>query len=450
MDLGKDSITKLVIGCAIPSMLAAFVSVLYSIIDRMYIGHIAEIGPLALAGVGICGPIVTLITSFASWVGIGGAPLAAIAYGENKLDQSTKILSNAFYLLVGFSLVLTSVLFCIKEPLLQLFGATETTFVYANDYFTIILYGVPFALFASGLNSFISCQGHARIAMCSVCIGAIANIILDPVFIFTLGMDVKGAALATILSQFLSALFVVGILIFKKLAFNLRVKSVDSKIIKKTLTLGFSAFVILAFDNIMIIAMNKMLQVYGGSLANSYLTVNTIVQSIMLLITMPLGGISSGCQCILSYNFGACQMDRVKQGIKTVSIACVLFCTVMFVICIFANQLLIGLFTQDAYIVELTQKAIIKMILFVIPLGIQYALVDSLTALGQVKWALPLSFFRKGVYFIALFVLPLIFGIDAIFYAESISDFISPIISVIVVLRSIEFILQWHLDNQNC
>ena len=259
-DLGKDDIKRLVIRIAIPSMLAQFVNVLYSVVDRMYIGNIAEIGEKALAGVGVCGPIVTMISAFASLVGIGGSPLMSIKMGEGSEKEAKKILANSFLMLAVISVITTAGALLLKNNLLMWFGASETIFPYANQYITIYLLGTIFALMAVGMNQFIICQGFAKVGMKSVTLGAIINIILDPVFIFVLEMGVRGAALATVLSQMASCAFVLLFLFSKKVPIRISFGGYEWRIIRKITVLGMTPFLIIAFDNVLIITLNAALQ----------------------------------------------------------------------------------------------------------------------------------------------------------------------------------------------
>ena len=258
-DLGRDHVRTLVWRIAIPSMLAQFVSVLYSIVDRMYIGNIPEVGDIALAGVGVCGPIVTMVASFASLVGVGGAPLVGISMGEGNLRHAKKILSNCFVLIWVFSALVMAVVLPLREPILRAFGASEAAYPYAEAYFFVYILGTPFALMAAGLNQFVICQGYAKAGMKSVVLGAVTNIVLDPVFIFALDMGVAGGALATVLSQCASSVYVLILLTRKSMPVHLRPSRIDLAVVRRVLTFGFTPFIIIAMDNVMIIAMNAVL-----------------------------------------------------------------------------------------------------------------------------------------------------------------------------------------------
>ena len=441
-DLGKDPIRSLVLRVALPSMLAQFVSVFYSIVDRMYIGNIPEIGDTALAGVGICGPIVTLVGAFAFLVGVGGAPLMSIRLGEGNRSAAERILANCFLMLLLLSAVLTAASLLLREKLLMWFGASPVTFPYANAYITIYLMGTVFALLSSGLNQFIVCQGFANAAMRSVLLGAVLNIALDPVFIFLLDMGVRGAALATVLSQMASCAYVLLFLFGRRPPVRITFGGYRLKIVRSVLTVGLTSFLIIAMDNVMIIAMNTLLQRYGGAGEGDMLvTCATIMQSFMLMVTMPLGGITGGTQSILGFNYGARRPDRVLEAQKYIVLLCLLFTTVFFLVAQLIPQVFVLIFTRDPEYVAMASRAIRIFTLGIIPLGIQYTIVDGFTGMGVVRASLPLSFWRKGLYFVSLFVLPALFGAQAVFFTGPIADFGGTAVSVTVYLLTIKRIL---------
>lgn len=431
-DLANESVPRLVWRIAIPSMLGQFVSVLYSIIDRIYIGHISEIGDMALAGVGVCGPVVTMIGAAAFWIGVGGSPLMSMRMGEDRQEEAKKILSNSLLLLCVFSAFLTAGALLLKRPMLYLFGASNATYPYADTYFTIYVCGTIFSLLATGLNQFIICQGFARMGMISIAVGAVSNILLDPLFIFTFRMGVAGAALATVISQAISCFLVLRFLFQKDIPVAITFGGYRLRIMRQILTVGFAPFLIIAIDNLMIIVMNAMLQHYGGTQGDQLITCATIVQSLMLVITMPLGGISGGTQTILGFNYGAKKVQRVRQAQRWIIGLCVGFTSVMFLLTWTAGHLFIRLFTADPSLINMTMRAIRIFTLAIIPLGIQYELVDGFTAIGKVGLSLPLSFFRKLVYFLAVFLFPAWWGAQSIFFAEPLSDILGPLVSIVV------------------
>ena len=447
-DLGKDRIPILVLKLAIPSMIAQFVTVLYSIIDRMFIGNIPKIGDAALAGVGVCGPIVTLLTSFGTLIGLGGSILMAMRMGAGRKKQAESILAHSFALLVVFSAVLTVLFLVSKRYLLNWFGASPATFPYADSYLTIYTAGTFFALLAIGLNYFITCQGFPAIGMITVLIGAVTNIILDPVFIFVLDMKVAGAAIATVIAQFASCAFAFCFLTGKKIPIKitrLRKKTFSPLIVKKIIGLGISPFLILATDSVIIIVLNTVLQKYGGPKEGDILiTCATIVQSYMMLITGPMLGISSGTQAILSYNYGARNIKRVKKAEKYVLILCLCFTTLMFLLSRIVPEYFIRIFTKDTLQLQLCTWGIGVFTLMIIPLSFQYVFVDGFTALGSSKTALVLSLWRKGDYMLFTIVLPIFFGAKSAFYAQPLADGIGAVMSTIAFL----LIFRKHLEKR--
>lgn len=446
-NLGKDSIGSLVLHIALPSMFAQFINVLYSIVDRMYIGNIPETGSLALAGVGVCGPVITMVGSIASLIGIGGAPLMSIRMGEQKMQKAKEIMANCFLMLIVLSVIVTAILFPIRQPMLLFFGASKTTMPFANQYFSIYLTGTLFSLLAAGMNQFIICQGYAKVAMFSVMIGAVINIVLDPVFIFLFDMGVAGAAVATVLSQFVSCCFVVGFLFSRHSAIPISFGGYSLRTICRILTIGFTPFAIIAVDNVMIIAMNAVLQRYGGAEQGDMLvTCATIAQSFMLVVTMPLGGISGGTQTILSYNYGARQIERVKEAQKRIFLLCLAYTGLMTAVAWFAGGWFVRLFTNDPTVQSNALWAIRVCTLSLLPLGIQYEIVDGFTAIGKVGLSLPLSFWRKLVYFVSLFILPALYGAKAVFYAEPISDLFGPIVSILIYFIFMKRVLQERVE----
>ena len=435
--LDTDNMRGLVWKLAIPSMLAQFVSVLYSIVDRMYIGNIPEIGEVALAGVGVCGPIVTLVSSAAFLVGIGGAPLVSIRMGQKNYRAAEAILANCFLMLTVIALGLTAFSLLIKNHLLMWFGASETTFVYGNQYITVYLMGTFFALMSTGMNQFIICQGFAKTGMASVVLGAVCNIVLDPIFIFALDMGVPGAAIATVLSQMASCLFVLAFLFSRKPMIRITFGRYHWFIMKRVLTVGFTPFIIVAFDNILIISLNSVIQKYGGAgQGDMLLTCATIVQSFMLIVTMPLSGITTGTQTILGYNFGARRPDRILKAEKNIFLMCLVFTTIMFIVAHTIPEYFVRIFTRDEAYVKVTVDAIKVYTLGVIPLAAQYTIVDGFTGMGLSLAAMSLSTFRKAIFFLCVFCIPPFFGVENVFYTEPVSDIVSVVFSIAVFALS--------------
>ena len=437
--LGTEKIGKLMLELALPSVLAQIVNVLYNIVDRIYIGRIPDVGSLALTGVGVTFPIITIISAFAGFASGGGAPLAAIALGQKNRDRAEKILGSSTSLLLFFSVCLMAFFF--QTPLLYLFGASSNTIRYASTYISIYLVGTVFVELAVGLNTFISCQGHARTAMCSVLIGAVINIGLDPVFIFVLHMGVSGAALATILSQALSAAWVLRFLTSKKsgVRLSLRTMKPDFSILGSVMALGISPFIMSATESAITIVMNHGLQTYGGDL---YVGSMTILQSVLQLIFVPVNGFTNGVQPIISYNFGAGQFDRVRQTIRRM--IAITF-TAAFVYVVFAMlrpALFAGLFTTDPELIVIVEKVLPVYIAGMAIFGLQSGVQSSFLGLGQAKISLFIALLRKVILLIPLaLILPHFFGVMGVYYAEPIADVCSVITAVTLFLCNIRKIL---------
>lgn len=445
--LDTDKVGGLVLRLAVPSMLAQFVSVLYSIIDRMYIGNIKGSGELALAGVGVCGPIVTMISAFAFLIGIGGAPLMSISLGRKDEKEAERILANCFLMLSIISVVVTIASLFAKNKLLMEFGASEVTFPYANDYMTIYLMGTIFALLSVGMNQFIICQGFAKTGMLSVLLGAALNIILDPVFIFGFQMGVKGAALATVFSQLASCACVLIFLFSRCSPISITFGNYSLKIMGRVLMVGFTPFLIIAADNVLIIALNTVIQNYGGRDGDMLLTCTTIVQSFMLMITMPLGGITGGTQTILGFNYGAQRPERIMKAVKYIMSLCLAFNAIMFLAAQTVPELFVRIFTQNSRYIELTVRIIRRYTIGVIPLAVQYTLVDGLTGMGLTRYSISYSVFRKAVFLTAVFVLARFWDIQMVFFAEPVSDILGTLVTVAGFLLTYKKIIYHSLST---
>lgn len=420
--LGTMPLPKLMLSLAIPSVIAQLINVLYNIVDRMYIGHIKDIGHIALTGVGLTFPILMLISAFSAFIGAGGAPLAAIALGKGERNRAEKILGNGVSVLFFFSVTLTIFFMIFKRPLLYMFGASDQTIAYAESYITIYLIGTVFVQFALGLNMFISSQGQAKTAMFSVLIGAVTNIILDPVFIFVFHMGVRGAALATIISQAFSAAWVLRFLLSEKTVMRIRRINLkpDFRIIGSIMALGISPFIMQSTESAINIVLNRGLQTYGGDL---YVGSMTILQSVMQLVVIPIQGFTQGIQPIISYNFGAHKFDRVKKTYQltiaftfvVASIACI--CTVLFPT-VFAR-----IFTSNQDLIQLIGKVMPVFMAGIWIFGIQMGCQTTFMGLGQAKISLFIALLRKVFLLIPLaLILPKFFGVMGVYYAEPISD----------------------------
>ena len=447
-DLGKDSIWSLVLMMALPTALAQAVNVLYAIVDRMYIGHIAVYGDIALAGIGIASPITAFISSFASLIGMGGAPIMAMKEGHGEHHTAERIVTTGFYLILIASAILTPLFFFFRNPILLAFGASEVTLPYASEYLGWYLLGTPFALLASGLNSFVINQGQSAKGMISVLVGAALNIILDPIFIFVFDMGVKGAAIATVISQIASMAIAVLALRGENTAIKLRFRGFMPGMIKKIIKLGLSSFIILSTDSLLLIVLNAMLQKYGGpELGDTLITCSTIVQSYHILVTYPMNGMTAGCQGLVSYNYGAGLTSRVRTCFRNLQIVITSYTVIMFLFTVFGASLFASLFSSDESIIVLSARYMLIFECMIIPLSFQYVNVDMMTALGEVRISLPLSLTRKISFMIATIILPMVFGAESAFFAEPISDILSCTVGTIIVYKSLGAILRGREKN---
>ncbi len=435
--LGTEPLGKLIISMALPSVAAQLVNVIYNMVDRIYIGHIPGAGAQALTGLGISLPVILLIQAFSSLAGMGGAPQASIQLGRGDRDRAEKILGNSVAMLAVFAVVLTAGFYLFKTPLLYLFGASDATIIYAQDYLNIYLAGTVFVMAYQGLNMYISCQGHARTAMVSVLIGAVLNIGLDPLFIFGLGMGIQGAALATIISQGVSAVWVVSFLLSKRTGLHIRGKNIrpDGKIIGAIAALGISPFVMQSTESLINIVLNSSLRNYGGDL---YVGALTIMQSVLQLIVIPVQGFSQGVQPIISYNFGAGKIARVKKTFQTSLSAIWAFGFAFTGIVMLFPGFFAGLFTSDAQLLRLTEA---KMPLFLAGLlifGIQMTCQSTFMGLGRAKISLFIALWRKVILLIPLaLILPRFMGVDGVYWAEPLADGISAVTAGILFVLTV-------------
>lgn len=440
--LGKAPLGRLIVSMVLPAVAAQLINVLYNIVDRIYIGHIAECGDVALTGVGVTFPIIMLISAFSAFAGMGGAPLSSIELGKKDYDKAEQILGNSAGMLILFSLLLTVVFSIFKTPILYAFGASETTIVYAKEYIGIYLIGTIFVQLALGLNTFISGQGASKTAMLSVLIGAITNICLDPLFIFAFGMGVKGAAFATILSQAVSALWVVRFLTSKKSVIRLKVKNMRFKpeIMKKIAALGISPFIMQSTESFVSITLNSGLQRYGGDL---YVGTMAIMTSVMQLIVIPTQGITQGVQPIISYNYGAGNKDRVKGAFIRMLAITFLGMFVLAGIAVIWPQVYAGIFTTNKELADLTAQVMPIYFLGMTIFGIQSSCQSTFVALGQAKVSVFIALLRKVILLIPLaIILPKFIGVMGIYLAEPIADFISVATTAVLFVITAKRILR--------
>lgn len=461
VNLGSANVLSTVLKLIIPATIAQFINVLYSIVDRIYVGNIhgvvtiggveEQLGEVALAALGVCSPITIIISSFAFLVGTGGAPLFAMALGEGREDNAKKILSNAAVSLAAIAVIVAALFIALHRPLLYAFGASDNTYEYARQYLMIYAAGAIFSIPGTGLNQYITAQGYSGIAMASTVIGAVTNIALDPLFIFVFRMNVAGAALATIISQLFTFVFVVTFLRLKNTKIRLSLSAPNFAIIGNILKLGVSPFIIMASDGLIIILQNAMLQRLGGADGDMWITVATVVQAFFSLVSTPLLGISEGSQPVLSYAYGAKNERLIKRAEVRILISCLIFTATMTLIFIFCAKPFAGLFIPDNP--EVAEKAVWGIRVFLIsciPMSFQYAFVDCFTALGQPKYAITLSLIRKIVFFVgSIVLLPMIWGVKAVFYAEPVADVAAAILSTTVFLIVFPKVIKRRVNGED-
>ena len=438
--MGTGSIKALMVQMAVPALVAQVVNLLYNIVDRIYIGHIPKIGGAALTGVGLFAPLLMLITAFAMLAGSGGAPRAAIAMGEGRKDHAEMILGNCFTMLLLLALVLTPVLYGLAPWLTRLFGGSENTLPYALDYGRIYILGSVFVLIVMGLNPFITTQGFSKISMLTTVIGAVINIVLDPLFIFVLDMGVRGAALATVLSQAVSALWILRFLTGPKTILKLKRSALALKkqVVLPCLGLGVSSFVMLSTESILSVSFTSSLARYGGDVAVGAMTV---LNSLNQLISMPLSGICQGGQPLISYNYGARKMERVREAFFCQFTVCVAYTGLFWCLAMAAPRLLAGIFTNDTALVDYAAWAIRLFLAACFSVGFQMSCQQAFVALGQAKTSLLMACLRKLILLIPLiFLLPLFFAAPAdkamaVFLAEPVSDFLAALVTTCTFFR---------------
>ena len=445
--LGKEPIGRLIIKLSTPAIIAQIVNVLYNIIDRIFLGHLENIGTLALTGIGVTFPLIVGISSFSAFSGYAGAPLSSIELGRKDFKKAEKILGNSVFLTIFFSFTIPIIIYIFREKLLLNFGASETIMPYSLDYLNIYLFGTVFVLLALGLNPFISGQGFAKEAMLSILIGAILNIILDYVFIFKFFMGIKGAAIATVISQAISACWIVYFLTSNRSFLKIRLKNLipDKKIIKSILFLGTSSFTMQITESMLGVTLNKNLQIYGGDL---YVGAMAISQSIMQLISIPIRGFTYGSQPIISYNYGAKNKSRVLKATKIIVgySTSILFLATLFIMKF--PILVSSIFTQDMALLNLLDKTLPIFIGGMLIFGVQSSGQPVFLGIGLAKTSIFLALFRKILLLIPLaIILPKYIGVMGVFYAELISDILSACATIFIFLFVFRKILDKNIKN---
>ena len=437
IDFSKGSIRKNVWQVAAPMLAAQILNLLYNIVDRIYIGMLPEEGAYALAGLGLCFPVITFITAFANLFGLGGAPLFGIQRGRGDMDEAGRIMGTSFVMLILTGLILTAAGLVFHKPLLYLFGASDQTYRYAGDYMVIYLIGTVFVMIALGMNPFINGQGFARTGMLTVLLGALTNIVLDPVFIFIFGMGVKGAALATILSQFLSALWVLWFLTGPKAELTLKKENLRLSLprVKRILALGSSSFFMSCTDSMVQVACNKMLYLFGGDI---YVSVMSVISSIRQIAQTPVMAVTDGVSPVISYNYGAGNNKRVKEAIRLITWVSIVYTTAVWLLLFVFPGFFIGIFNRDALLME---KAIPSLHIYFFGffmMALQFAGQSVFKALNKAKHAVFFSLLRKAIIVVPLtLLLPYIGGLGTtgVFLAEPISNVIGGTACFVTMLR---------------
>lgn len=424
-DFSKGKIWKHIVALAVPMTVAQLVQVVYNIVDRIYIGHLPGASSLALTGLGLTFPVITLISAFTNLFGMGGAPLCSIARGRQDEERAEKIIGNTFTMLCLTSVILMVLCYGFLKPILYVFGASEDTFPYARDYLQLYLIGTPFVMLGTGMNGFINSQGFGRMGMMTILLGAVVNIILDPIFIFVLHMGVAGAAVATVLSQLLSAVWVLTFLTGKKTTLRLKRTWLrpDWKLVKEIAGLGLAGCIMSATNGAVQIACNATLKAQGGDI---YVGIMTVLNSVREVVMLPVNGLTSAFQPVLGYNYGAKEYSRIKQGIRFITVVCIAYTLAAWLLIFLFPDVFIRVFNSEP---ELITKGIPAMHLYFFGffmMALQFAGQSTFVGMGQSKYAVFFSLFRKIVIVVPLtLLLPHVagLGVKGVFLAEPISNF---------------------------
>lgn len=443
-DFSKGNVVQNILKLAFPMTIAQLINVLYNVVDRIYIGKLSENATLSLTGIGLALPIITLVSAFANLFGMGGAPLCSIARGKGDNEEAEYIMGNSFFLLLCSGMILTLLGLIFKEPMLYLFGASKETYPYAENYISIYLMGSLFVMIGLGMNSFINAQGFGKTGMLTILLGAVVNMILDPIFIFTLNMGVSGAAIATVISQGLSALWVLRFLTGKKAILKLSTKCFKLKWqrVKKIIGLGLAGFIMAVTNGSVQIVCNATLKSYGGDL---YVGVMTIINTIREVIMMPVTGITNGAQPVIGYNYGAKAYDRVKKAIQFMTISCILYTLLSWWLIHQFPSFFVHLFNSEIPLVEATVSALKIYFFGFFMMAFQFAGQSTFVALGKSKQAIFFSLLRKAIIVIPLTLwLPRIrnMGVNGVFLAEPLSNFVGGLACFITMYFTVSYELK--------
>lgn len=423
-DFSKGSMLGNIMKLAGPMILAQFVNVLYNVVDRIYIGRCGPEASNALTGLGVCLPVLTMVIAFANLIGTGGSPLFSIERGRGNRAETERLLGNSFALLLIIGALITITIYIVKRPVLMLLGASEATISYADSYISVYSIGTIFVMLSLGLNSFINAQGFSKIGMMTVVIGAVVNIVLDPIFIFLFRMGVTGAALATVISQGISALWTFNFLTGKKTEVKIKLSAMklEARRVKKILTLGIAGFVMGVTNSAVTMVANSVLKVFGG---DTYIAVMTIVNSVREIISTPVNGITSSIQPVLGFNYGAGLMKRVKEGIRGATLVLIIYTAVMWILVVVFAKEFLGMFTADAAIIEAGLKPLHIYFFGFVFMALQFSGQSVFVALGCAKRSIFFSIFRKVIIVIPLTILlPNVMGVHGVFAAEPISNLV--------------------------
>lgn len=438
-DFSKGSVYRNILEVAVPMTFAQLLNLLYNIVDRMYIGRLPDVGTLALTGVGLCFPIITLITAFTYLFGNGGGPLCAMERGRGNEEEAEKLMGNTFTMLLLTGVVLMVLGLIFYKPVLYLFGASDTTFPYAQEYITIYLLGTVFVMISLGMNPFINSQGFGNMGMLTVLIGAVLNILLDPLFMFVFHMGVRGAAVATVLSQMVSAAWVLRFLTGKKASLHLKKSAMKIQLrrVKNIMALGVSGFIMAFTNSVVQVVCNATLQIYGGDL---YVGIMTVLNSIREIFTMPVMGLTNGASPVMSYNYGEGAAGRVKKAIGFITSICVIYTLLAWGILQVIPEFFIRIFNDEPELLKWGVPALHIYFFGFVFMALQFAGQSVFVALGKAKKATFFSLFRKVIIVVPLTILlPMAgnLGVDGVFWAEPISNLIGGCASFFTMLLTV-------------
>lgn len=435
-DFSKGKVWSNIMAQAVPLILAQLVQLLYNVVDRIYIGHLPGADSLALTGVGLVFPLTTLVAAFTNLFGMGGAPLFSIERGAGNDERAEKILGNTFTMLFASSFVIFALCYIFRKPVLYLFGASDASYVYADEYLRIYLFGTTFTMLSTGLNGFINAQGFPKTGMMTTLIGALLNLILDPLFIFVSDMGVGGAALATIISQAVSAVWVMHFLLSRKgkAAYHIKLSCMkpEWKLVGDITTLGMAGFIMQATNCMVQVVCNATLKVFGGDL---YVGIMTVINSVREIMSLPVSGLTSGSQPVLGYNYGAGKYDRVKSGIRFTAAIGIAYTALAWIIVLIIPKQLMGIFTEDAQTIAYGAEALKTYFFGFVFMAFMFTGQSTFTALGYSKHAIFFSLLRKAIIVVPLvIILPRIgFGVMGVFLSEPISNVIGGLASFITM-----------------